>query len=194
MGAAGLHSQEAGLEEGLGAPEPLVADGGDLAVGQLVGLLQEGGASCGEHLLLEIPGDIALLHLDVVDDLPLGGGGEEVAPSGEDLHEVVGELAAGKVESDHGVGEGIPFVDAAGVGGTVTSGTAGGVQREHSPDGHVHGGHVEGDDHDLGSLSPWQLLASISVRVNELASRESTASLGSCSMELVTRAGRIYRV
>merc|ERR1712037_515677 len=27
--AAGLHSQEAGLEEGLGAPEPLVADGDD---------------------------------------------------------------------------------------------------------------------------------------------------------------------
>merc|ERR1719397_1151465 len=33
--AAGLHSQEAGLEEGLGAPEPLVADGDDLAVGKL---------------------------------------------------------------------------------------------------------------------------------------------------------------
>merc|ERR550517_1077132 len=32
---AGLHSQEAGLEEGLGAPEPLVADGDDLAVGKL---------------------------------------------------------------------------------------------------------------------------------------------------------------
>ena len=40
MGAAGLHSQEAGLLEGLGAPEPLVADGGDLADGQLVGLFQ----------------------------------------------------------------------------------------------------------------------------------------------------------
>merc|ERR1711874_819117 len=41
--AAGLHSQEAGLEEGLGAPEPLVADGDHLAVGKLVGLLQGGG-------------------------------------------------------------------------------------------------------------------------------------------------------
>ena len=41
--AAGLHSQEAGLEEGLGAPEPLVADGDDLAVGKLVGLLQGAG-------------------------------------------------------------------------------------------------------------------------------------------------------
>ena len=36
----GLHSQEAGLEEGIRAPEPLVANGDDLAVGQLVGLLQ----------------------------------------------------------------------------------------------------------------------------------------------------------
>merc|ERR1719214_170534 len=35
--SAGLHSQEAGLEESLRAPEPLVSDGDDLSVGQLVG-------------------------------------------------------------------------------------------------------------------------------------------------------------
>merc|ERR1719278_1884642 len=45
--ATGLHSQEAGLEEGLGAPEPLVADGDHLAVGKLVGLLQGGGGRGG---------------------------------------------------------------------------------------------------------------------------------------------------
>merc|ERR1712117_881344 len=33
--SAGLHSEEGRLEEGLGAPEPLVADGDDLAVGKL---------------------------------------------------------------------------------------------------------------------------------------------------------------
>merc|ERR1711899_351545 len=48
--AAGLHAQEAGLEESLGAPEPLVADGDDLAVGKLVGLLEGGGGSSGGHL------------------------------------------------------------------------------------------------------------------------------------------------
>merc|ERR1719370_2903911 len=67
--AAGLHSQEAGLEEGLGAPEPLVADGDDLAVGQLVGLLQGGGGGGGGHLLLEVQGDVAELLLDVTDNL-----------------------------------------------------------------------------------------------------------------------------
>merc|ERR1712098_1009848 len=35
-----------------------------------------------------------------------------------------------------------------------TSGTTGGVQGEHSLDGHVHGGHVEGLEHDLGHLLP----------------------------------------
>merc|ERR1712107_868203 len=49
--AASLHAQEAGLEESLGAPEPLVADGDDLAVGQLVGLLQGGGGGGSGHLL-----------------------------------------------------------------------------------------------------------------------------------------------
>merc|ERR1711936_717023 len=70
--AAGLHSQEAGLEKSLGAPEPLVADGDDLAVGQLVGLLEGGGGGGSGHLLLEVQGDVAELLLDVTDNLPLG--------------------------------------------------------------------------------------------------------------------------
>merc|ERR1719474_444782 len=45
--ATGLHAQERGLEEGLRAPEALVANGDDLAVGQLIGLLQGGGGSSG---------------------------------------------------------------------------------------------------------------------------------------------------
>merc|ERR1719293_88592 len=134
--AAGLHSQEAGLEESLGAPEPLVADSDDLAVGQLVGLLQGGGGGGSGHLLLEVQGDVAELLLDVTDNLPLGGGGEGVAPLGEDLHQVVGELAASQVQTDD------------------SGGTARGVQGEHSLDGDVHGGHVEGLEHDLGHLLP----------------------------------------
>ena len=70
--AAGLHSQEAGLEEGLGAPEPLVADGDDLAVGKLVGLLQGGGGGGSGHLLLEVQGDVAQFLLDIMDNLTLG--------------------------------------------------------------------------------------------------------------------------
>merc|ERR1740122_227254 len=156
--AAGLHSQEAGLEEGLGAPEPLVADGDHLAVGKLVGLLQGGGG--GGHLLLKVQGDVAQLLLDVTDDLALGGGGEGVAPLGEDLHQVVGELTASQVKTDDGVGESVTLVDGDAVGDTVTGvhddtgGTAGGIQGEHSLDGDVHGGHVEGLEHDLGHLLP----------------------------------------
>merc|ERR1719237_882853 len=37
-----LKTQELGLEESLRAPEPLVANGDDLSVGKLVGLLQGG--------------------------------------------------------------------------------------------------------------------------------------------------------
>merc|ERR1711962_188860 len=94
---AGLHSEEGRLEEGLGGTEPLVADGDDLAVGKLVGLLEGGGGGSGGHLLLEVEGDIAELLLDVTDNLTLSGGGERVAPLGEDLHEVVGELTASQV-------------------------------------------------------------------------------------------------
>merc|ERR1719384_341967 len=104
---------------GPGAPEPLVADGDDLAVGQLVGLLQGGGSGGGGHLLLEVQGNVAELLLDVTDNLPLGSGGEGVAPLGEDLHQVVGELTASQVETDDGVGESVTLVDGDTVGDTV---------------------------------------------------------------------------
>ena len=45
--AAGFHSEEGRLEQGLGAAESLVADGDDLSVGQLVALLQLGGGGGG---------------------------------------------------------------------------------------------------------------------------------------------------
>merc|ERR1719150_2712404 len=147
------------LEE-WGAPEPLVADGDDLAVGQLVGLLKGGGGGSGGHLLLEVQGDVAELLLDVTDNLPLGSGGEGVAPLGEDLHQVVGELTASQVQTDNGVGKSVTLVDGDTVGDTVTGvhydtgGTARGVQGKHSLDGDVHGGHVEGLEHDLGHLLP----------------------------------------
>merc|ERR1719242_1533795 len=90
--SASLHSKEGRLEEGLGAPEPLVADGDDLAVGKLIGLFEGGGGSSGRHLLLEVEGDIAELLLDVTDNLALSGGGERVTSLSEDLHQVVGKL------------------------------------------------------------------------------------------------------
>merc|ERR1712242_343512 len=118
--SAGLHSEEGRLEESLGATEPLVADGDDLAVGKLVGPLEGGGGSSGGHLLLEVQGDVAELLLDVTDNLALGGGGEGVATLGEDLHQVVGELTASQVKTDDGVGESVTLVDGDTVGDTVT--------------------------------------------------------------------------
>merc|ERR1712117_342148 len=117
---AGLHAKEGRLEEGLRSTEPLVADGDDLAVGKLVGLLKGGGGSSGGHLLLEVKGDVAELILDVTDNLTLSGGGEGVASLGEDLHEVVGQLTSSQVQTEDGMGEGITFIDGDGVGDTIT--------------------------------------------------------------------------
>merc|ERR1712117_185425 len=133
---AGLHAKEGRLEEGLRGTEPLVADGDDLAVGKLIGLLKGSGGSSGGHLLLEVKGDVAELLLDVTDNLTLSSGGERVATLNEDLHEVVGQLTASQVQTEDGMGEGITFIDGDGVGDTITGvhddtgGTARGVQRE----------------------------------------------------------------
>ena len=76
---ARFHTQEGWLEQGLWAPEPLIANGDDLSVRQLVALLQGGGGSSGAHLLLKVKGHIAELLLDVTDNFPLSCGGEAVA-------------------------------------------------------------------------------------------------------------------
>merc|ERR1711994_477455 len=111
MDTARLHSKEGRLEEGLRGTEPLIANGDDLAIGKLIGLLKGGGGSSSGHLLLEVKGNIAKLLLDVTDNLTLSGGGEGVASLGEDLHKVVGELTSSKVKTDDGVGESITLVD-----------------------------------------------------------------------------------
>ena len=129
-----LHTQEAGLEEGLWASETLVADGDDLSVGKLVALLKGGARGSGLHLLFEVEGNVAELLLDVTNDLTLGSGGERVATLSEDLHEVVGQITAGQVETEDSVGESVSLVDGHSVGDTITrvkhdtGGTSGSVQ------------------------------------------------------------------
>merc|ERR1712193_405087 len=158
--ATSLHTKEGRLEESLRAPESLVTDGDDLAVRELVGLLEGGGGSSSGHLLLEVKSNIAELLLDVTDNLPLGGSGKGVATLSQDFHEVVGQLSASEVKTDNGVGEGITFIDGDSVGDTITrvhddtSGTTRGIQGEDSLDGDIHGGSVEGLEHDLGHLLP----------------------------------------
>merc|ERR1712201_9499 len=158
MDTAGFHSKEGRLEESLRASESLIANGDDLAIGKLIGLLEGGGGSSGGHLLLKVKGNIAELLLDVTDNLALSSGGEGVATLGEDLHQVVGELTSSKIKTDNSMGEGITFIDGDSVGDTIsrvhdnTSGTARGIKGEDSLDGNIHGGHVEGLEHDLGHL------------------------------------------
>merc|ERR1712002_1447833 len=158
MDATGFHSKEGRLEESLRATETLIADGDDLAVGKFIRLLKGGRGSSSGHFLLKVKGNIAELLLYVTDNLTLSGGGEGVSSFGKDLHEVVGELTSSKVKTDDGVGKGITFIDGDTVGDTIsrvhdnTSGTARGIKGEDGLDGNIHGGHVEGLEHDLGHL------------------------------------------
>merc|ERR1711889_36990 len=158
MDTTGFHSKEGRLEESLWAAETLIANGDDLAIGKLIGLLKGGGGSSSGHLLFKVKSNIAELLLDVTDNLTLSGGGERVATLSEDLHQVVGELTSSKVKTDNGMGKGITFIDRDTVGDTIsrvhdnTSGTARGIEGEDSLDGNIHGGHVEGLEHDLGHL------------------------------------------
>mmetsp|Transcript_43516 Transcript_43516/g.110202 ORF Transcript_43516/g.110202 Transcript_43516/m.110202 type:complete len:416 (-) Transcript_43516:4-1251(-) len=153
--AAGLLADEARVEEHLGAAEALAANGDDVAVRQLVGLLLVRALRRSLHLAVEVEGDVGELLLDVADDLALCRGREGVAALGQDLHHVLREVAACKVKAQDGMGQRIAFVDRHGVRHAVARvhddacGAAGGIQREHSLDGDIHGRHVEGLEHDL---------------------------------------------
>ncbi len=153
-----LHTQERGLEECLWATETLVTDGDNLSVWQLIALLKGGRGGSGLHLLLEVEGYVGELLLDVTDDFTLSGGGEGITTLSQDLHEVVSQVASSQIETEDGVGKGISFIDGYGVGDTITrvqhdtSGASGGIKGQHGLDGNVHGGGVEGLEHDLGHL------------------------------------------
>src|SRR6185437_4791877 len=106
-----LHTEERGLEEGLGATETLVSDGDHLTVRELVALLEGGGGGSGGHLLLEVEGNVGELLLDVTNDFTLGGGGEGVTTLSQDLHHVVSQVTTGEIQTEDGVGESVTLVD-----------------------------------------------------------------------------------
>lgn len=158
MNAARLKTKNGRSEQSLRSTETLVADGDDLTVGKLVGLLQAGGLRSGLELLLEVKGDVAELLLDVTNDFTLGSGGEGVTALSENLHEVVGQVTTSHVDTGNGLGKSETLVNGNNVGDTVTrvkddtGGTTGGVQRQDGLDGDVERGGVEGLEDDLGHL------------------------------------------
>lgn len=155
---ARFETKDGRLEESLRGTETLVADGDDLTVGKLVGLLKGRALGSGLDLLLEVESDVAELLLDVTNDFALGGGGEGVTTLSENLHEVVGKITASHVNTGNGVGKGETLVDGDDVSDTVTGveddtgGTTGGVKRKDGLDGDVEGGGVESLENDLCHL------------------------------------------
>merc|ERR1711870_41679 len=178
MDTAGFHSEEGRLKEGLRGTESFITNGNNLTVGELIGLLEGGGGSSGGHFLFEVKGDIAELLHDVTDNFTLSGGGERVTALSKDFHEVVGELTASQVQTEDGMGKSITFIDGYVVGDTITrvhdhtGGTTGGIEGKDSLDGNIHGGHVEGLEHDLSHL------LTVSLGVEGSLSKEDGLLLG----------------
>jgi hypothetical protein len=140
VNTGGFHTNEGWLEEGFWATESFVTDGDNLSIGKFIRFLEGGGRSGGGHFLFEVEGDIAEFFLDVTDDFTFGGGDERVTTFGEDFHEVVGQIATGKIETHDSVWEGITFEYWDVVGYTITrveyntGGTSGGVEGEYGLD------------------------------------------------------------
>ena len=153
--ACRFHSKEGGLEHGLRTSESLVGDSDDLPIRKLVALLQAGTGCSGIHFSFEIQSNINQFLFDVTHDLPFGSGGKGVATLGQNLHQVVGQVSAGQIETNDSMGKSVTLVDGNSVRYTITAvhdnsrGPPGSVQRQHSLDGDVHGWCVEGFEHDL---------------------------------------------
>jgi hypothetical protein len=158
MDTSGFHTNEGWLEESFWATESFVTDGDNLTIWEFVRFFQRGGRSGGGHFLFKVEGDVAKFFFDVTDDFAFGGGDKGVTTFGEDFHAVIGQVAAGKIESHDGVWEGITFIDWDVVGDTIagveynTSSSTGSVEGENSLDGNIHSWEVEGFKHDLSHL------------------------------------------
>merc|ERR1712036_162898 len=150
MDTSGFHTNEGWLEEGFWATESFVTDGDNLTIWEFVRFFQRGGRSGGGHFLFEVEGDVAKFFFDVTDDFAFSGGDERVTSFSKDFHQVIGQVAAGKIESHDGVWEGITFVYWDVVGDTIarveynTSSSTRSVERKYGLDSNVHSWEVEG--------------------------------------------------
>merc|ERR1719427_1380791 len=153
-----FHTKEGRLEERLRSTETLTADGDDLTIRKFIRFVYGRGSCSSVHLTLIVQGNVAELLLDVTDDLTLSGGGEGVALLSHDLHQVVCDVTTSQVKTEDGMRKSETFIDGYHVGHTITrvtnitSGTTRGIKGEDSLDANVHGGHIEGFEHDLSHL------------------------------------------
>ena len=151
----GFLSDHRRLEQNFWATEAFVTDGDNITIRQFVRLFVGAGARTFGHVLVKVQGDVRQLFLDVTHDFTLGGGGELVATFSQDLHQVIGQIATGKIDTHDRMGKGVTFVDRDRVGNTVTGvqdgtgGTPGGVQGKHGLNVDVHGRDVKRLEHDL---------------------------------------------
>ena len=129
------------------------------------------------HFLFKVEGKIAQLLFDVTHDLALGGCGEGVATLGQNLHEIVGQVPAGHVETKDGMGKSITLIDGNGVCYTITAvqndscGTTRSVQRQHSLDSDIHGWGVESLKHDLKEVEREEFFSYVQCNVHASNSR-----------------------
>merc|ERR1719337_23816 len=76
-----------------------------MAVGKFVHLLALRGFLEFLHLGIKVQGHVGELLLDITDNLTFGGGGERVASFVQDLHHVLGEVTASKIDTLDGAEE-----------------------------------------------------------------------------------------
>eukprot|EP00850_Spirogloea_muscicola_P003646 SM000015S01146 [mRNA] locus=s15:20962:27044:+ [translate_table: standard] len=107
----GLHANESRVEQNLRAAEALSTDADDLAIRELIALLDRRAGRGGQNLLIKVQSHIGQLLLHVTHDFALSGGGEGVASLCQDLHQAVGEVTPSQVQAQDGVRQSVPLID-----------------------------------------------------------------------------------
>lgn len=158
VNTSSFQTQVGWTEQSLSSSESLVTNGDNLSIWQLVGLLNSRRLRRSLHFLLKVQSDVTQLFLDVTDDFSFSGGGESVTTLGQDLHQVVGQVSTGQVQSQDTVRQGETSVNWDNVSDTVTrvqnntGGSTRRVQGQDSLDVDVESWNVESFEHDLGHL------------------------------------------
>ena len=134
-----------------------VANCDNLAVRKLVTLLQAGAGGSSLHFLFEIQSNITELLFDVTHDFALSCRLEWVTTLRKNLHQVVGQVPAGQIKTNDGMGKSVAFVDGNCVTDTITAVkddtgcSTRGVERQHGLDSYIRGWGVERLEHYLSN-------------------------------------------
>ena len=119
MDSIRLLANQRRLEQDFRSAESFIAHGDHLAIRHFIGLLKASVPGSLLEFFIVVQGNVAELLFHIPDNFTLSGGGHGNSTLSQNLHQVLSEITASKVQSHDCVGQGVALVDGHRVGHSI---------------------------------------------------------------------------